>query len=585
MVLALPLIVLLITFLMLSELKARIGYTVALHLAALFVVAMVCHGELARDRPDPKHLTEYFLWMSVGGVLGGLFNGLVAPLVFNSLVEYPLAMVAACLLLPPFGQPDKESSWGRKADVAMAVLFLLIGLGLFAVRLPDKDVTFRPLGTPTWAWGLVAAALAVVPLARLALREREKPLERWLDLALPLALGVLVFGLYFGLTSDAMWPQVKGLATRFGMKPATLSAMLMYGLPAVLCYTLIERTLRFGLGLGALLLAAGMCSAMDDSPLFQRRSFFGVMKVEQGTERAGGRLLHFHRLVHGTTVHGKQFTDDDARHEPISYYYETGPVGHFCQAYNTDARRNMAVIGLGTGTMAAWARPGQRLTFYDIDPVVRDISYTRDDLFTFVEDARDSGVRIDLVLGDARLTMERKQLSDAEKYGLLVVDAFSSDAIPVHLLTQESVRMYLSKMTEDGLLVFHISNRYLRLEPVLANIVEAEGLAGILESDNDDDAPGKSTSTWVVIARKPEYLARLLPPDGWEAERELWTEKLLPVCAWPACGTALNSQALWALGILNHAEPPPWRKLRPEPKVGVWTDDYSNLLSVFEWKN
>jgi spermidine synthase len=583
MVLALPLIVLLITFLMLSELQAGITYTILLHLGALFVVAMVCHGELARDRPDPKHLTEFFLWMSVGGVLGGLFNALAAPLLFNSLVEYPLAMVAACLLLPAFGAAAKESSWGRTADVAMAALFVAVGVALFLVRLPDKDVTFKPLATPAWLWGLAAAALPAAALAFLALRAREKRVERWLDLALPLALAVLAFGLNFGITSDRLWPQVKGLALRVHMKPTTLSAMLIYGLPAVLCYTFIERSVRFGLGLGALLLALGMCSTMEYSPLFQQRSFFGVMKVEEGNERAGGRLLHFHRLVHGTTVHGKQFTDEDMRHEPISYYDETGPVGHFCQAYNTDARRNMAVIGLGTGTMAAWARPGQRLTFYDIDPVVRDISFTRDDLFSFVEDARDNGVQIDLVLGDARLTMERKQLSEAEKYGLLVVDAFSSDAIPIHLLTLESVRMYLSKMTEDGLLVFHISNRHLDLEPVLANIIEAEGLAGVVESDNDEDAPGKSTSTWVVIARKPEYLARLITTERWKEVQKRWKDTLLPACAWPAGGTGLTAQAMFTYGIIAQVQPPGWRPLQPDPKVGVWTDDYSNLLSVFRW--
>jgi hypothetical protein len=584
LVLALPLLVLLITFLMLSELKIQhVSYTIGLHLATLFGVAMVCHGELARDRPDPKHLTEFFLWMSVGGVVGGLFNGLVAPLAFNAVVEYPLAMVAACLLLPAFGLPDKESPWGRTADLIMAVLFALVGLVLFAVRLPDKDVTFRPLATPGWLWGLAAVSLAVVPLVRLALLERKKPLDRWLDLALPLALAVLVFGLYFGLTSAKLWPHVEDLAARFHVKATTVNAMLIYGLPAVLCYTFIERTLRFGLGLGALLLAAGMAATMDDSPLFQKRSFFGVMRVERGEERVPGGKLEFHRLVHGTTVHGKQFMDEEERRTPISYYHETGPLGHFCQAYNPDGRRNMAVIGLGTGTMASWTRRGQHLTFYDIDPVVRDISFDNKKYFTFVTDARDNGVTIDLVLGDARLTMERKQLSEAEKYGILVVDAFSSDAIPVHLLTQEALRMYLTKMTPDGLIVFHISNRHLRLEPVLANLVEAEGLAGVLEADDDEDYPGKSSSTWVVIARKPEYLSRLVTTDRWPLEQKRWGDALLAASAWPAGGTALTGQAMLMHRLMLGLSPPKWRALRREPRVGVWTDDYSNLLSVFEW--
>jgi spermidine synthase len=367
------------------------------------------------------------------------------------------------------------------------------------------------------------------------------------------------------------------------MRTGHLVPILTYGLAAVLCYTFIERPLRFGLGLGALLLAAGMCATMGSSLMFQKRSFFGVMKVERDVDNVAGTQLEYRRLVHGTTVHGKQYTSEDWRNVPISYYDETGPLGHVFTAYNRDARRNLAVIGLGTGTMAAWARPGQRLTFYDIDPVVRDISFDNDKYFSFVTDARNNGVQIDLVMGDARLTMERKQLSEAEKYGTLVVDAFSSDAIPIHLLTQEALRMYLGKMTEDGLIIFHISNRHLRLAPVLANLAQAEGLAGVIESDSNEDAPGKSSSTWVVLARKPEYLARLVTTDRWPAEKKLWEKSLLPVCAWPAGGSGLTGQAMLTYGVLGKLSPPEWEKLKPEPKVGVWTDDYSNLLSVFDW--
>ncbi len=584
MVLALPLLVLLVTFLMLSELKVpRITYAVAIHLVVLFAVAMVCHGELARDRPDPRHLTEYFLWMSVGGVVGGLFNSLVAPLAFNSLAEYPLAMLAACLLLPTAPRPEGGSPWARRADWSMAGLFVLLGVVLMLLRYRDHDVSLRALATPSWLWAPVALFAVAAGMVVRALRANALGEERWLDLALPLALGVLLAGLYFGLLSDTLWPHVKALAARLHTRTGQLTAILTYGLPAVLCYTFVERPLRFGLGLGVILVVSGACAAATEGPLFQKRSFFGVLRVEHETDQAEGREVRVHRLVHGTTVHGEQFMDDEEeRRRPISYYYETGPVGHFCTAYNTDARRNMAVIGLGTGTMAAWARPGQRLTFYDIDPVVRDISYTRSDFFSFVEDAREAGVKIDLVLGDARLTMERRQLAEADKYGLLVVDAFSSDAIPIHLLTQEALRMYLTKMTEDGLIIFHISNRHLRLEPVLANLVQADGLAGIIENDDRRDAPRKSTSTWVVVARKPEYLARLLPAGGWDNEKERCGAALLAACA-PAGGTALTGPAAFTVAALQAAESPPWRPLLPEPKVGVWTDDYSNLLSVLDW--
>jgi hypothetical protein len=141
--------------------------------------------------------------------------------------------------------------------------------------------------------------------------------------------------------------------------------------------------------------------------------------------------------------------------------------------------------------------------------------------------------------------------------------------------------MYLTKMREDGLIVFHISNRHLRLEPVLANLVEADGLAGVIEADDDEYAPGKSSSTWVVIARKPEYLSRLLPPAGWDQEKARCAAALA-ACAWPGGGLA-QGHAMFTASAFQAARPAGWRPLRREPKVGVWTDDYSNLLSVFDW--
>jgi hypothetical protein len=363
-------------------------------------------------------------------------------------------------------------------------------------------------------------------------------------------------------------------------------------------------------------------------------------------------LLEHHRLVHGTTLHGKQFRDPDLRRVPISYYHRTGPVGEIFRAYNNDPRRAFGVIGLGTGSMACYGLPGQRVTFYDIDPVVKRISFDTDQYFSFVTDAKALGVDVQLVMGDARLTLARQPLdSEEDKYGLLVVDAFSSDAIPVHLITLEAVEMIFTKMRQDGIVLYHISNRYLDLEPVLGHIAERLGLVGYHFADDDENYPGKNRSHWVALARKKEHLEKVLQPKA------PWTESpaelsLLGVVLSPDVGIGCpSSGSMFARGLCyalhrvadaeavkkeketgKPAFPSPWekvkttaerqadlesvraeiaaleakiggldekaaaelkgdlrslqnreKKLRRGVKVGVWTDDYSNLLRVFDW--
>ena len=194
--------------------------------------------------------------------------------------------------------------------------------------------------------------------------------------------------------------------------------------------------------------------------------------------------------------------------------------------------------------------------------------------------------------------MERQQLSDAEKYGIIVVDAFSSDAIPVHLITREAMNVYLDKMKEDGLLCFHISNRHLDLKPVLYNLMQDRGLAAIYQSDDlEDDSDStelmaKTSSTWVVLARKSEYLDQLRMLNSWEDRRNDLRFELLPLLLWPDNGSGLAAQAMWMRNFLGESiakRPATWHELEPTErwpdlaKVGVWTDDYSNLLSVFWW--
>jgi hypothetical protein len=521
----------------------NLPFAISLHLFALFVVAMVCHGELARDRPAAKNLTEFFLLMSLGGVLGGLFNALFAPMIFNDIIEYQLAMVAACLMVPA-RRAAKVHAWALYVDLALLTFCVVIGTTLIVVRVFDGSLKIGlPARIPLFSferwqyWLFRLVGIALLALAFLYVWGRERRLERVLDLALPLALGILAVGLVWALHPPALWDDFEDLAKDWEMDPNKLAALLAYGLPAFFCYTFVDRPLRFGLGVGAILAAGALCGYINDKIIYQTRSFFGVLMVEDdGT---------FCRLVHGTTLHGKQYIETDKRSIPLTYFSRTGPIGQVMEAYNQDGKRNIAIIGLGTGTLAAYAKEGQNMTFYEIDKAVRDIAFDTDKYFTYIKDARDRGAKMDFVLGDARLTMERKNLSPNEKYGILVVDAFSSDAIPIHLLTREALKVYLDKTTEDGILAFHISNRYLDLRPVLANLAEEEGLVAFFNRDPGIGEIGKAPSTWVVLARKKEHLEKLLAHKP--------------------------------------GEDPLWNPVETNPRVGVWTDDYSNLLSVFSW--
>lgn len=637
MVMVMPLLVLLLLFMMLSEIKpGGIELNIALHLLTLLIVSMVCHGELARDRPGPKQLTEFFLWMSFGGVVGGLFNALLAPIVFNSLLEYPLMLMVACLLLPPLGF-TRNSAWARRADLALGSIFLVLGVALLVIFAYDKGAQPKreSLKAVPWAW-VIVGGLGGLFLGGWASRQNfgappaeagaepspEEKTDQALDIVLPVCLMILTVGLIWGLPTDAISGRLKWLADKVNLKTGDLIRVLSYGLPCVLCYTFVERGLRFGLGVGGILLVAGVSSVIKDPPMYQDRSFFGVLKVQDlaydiptgrgdypadmynddpdSDDYTAPRMFRYRKLLHGTTLHGEQFLNDGVREVPLSYYHRTGPVGQVFRAYNDDPNRAFAVIGLGTGTMACYGLKGQRVDFYDIDPVVVKISYDTDEYFTFIADAVKRGVDLSLILGDARLTVARKEgnerprlrplgltkenkkaerqfgppLTDGDRYRLMVIDAFSSDAIPVHLITREAIEIYLSRLAEDGVLAIHISNRHLDLHPVLANIVQKirhEGtkageqmpqLCGYHMSDDDEEAAGKNRSHWVAIARSPRHMAKLtaVPDRKTRWERDPMQMALMGIMAWPApsqvtlMGNGLAAMARTAVDLTREEE-------------------------------
>jgi SAM-dependent methyltransferase len=266
--------------------------------------------------------------------------------------------------------------------------------------------------------------------------------------------------------------------------------------------------------------------------LLTERNFFGVLRV---TEDSKGQ---YHQLVHGNTLHGRQSLDPAREIEPLAYYHRSGPIGQVFEMFDArmgESPADVAVIGLGAGSLACYATPTQDWTYYEIDPAVERIA--RDtNCFTFLKLSR--AKNLDIILGDARLRL--KEAPD-HRYNLLVVDAFSSDSIPVHLATSGAFQLYLQKLADNGLLAFHISNRRLDLEPVMGNLAQNAGLATLYCLDLLGGPAGKEASEWVVMAHRPQELQALLS---------------------------------------DHR----WKPLPPRPGARVWTDDFSNIISVLKWR-
>jgi hypothetical protein len=564
-------------------------------LALLFVVALVCHGELARDRPGPGRLTEYFLWMSAGGVAGGLFNALVAPLVFSSLVEYPLGLTLACLLIPRADAAEddpKRIKRERRLDLVLPLALEALVCGLF------------------WLLRSISLNTRVHALAdRLELKAADA--HAVMKYVLPIVVcGVFALGrVRVGLGLGA------GLLG-IGLAASAPSEIVSFGLPAALCYAFARRPLRFGLGVGTVLLAGSLCYQLEYPPLYQGRSFFGVLRVSEGRTREGSLEYVDRRLANGTTMHGIQLLAPELRDRPMAYFDPSGPIGQVLRAFNNDAARKIGVLGLGAGTMACYAMPGQQLTFYEIDPVVRAISFDTDRYFTYVADARQRGARIDLIIGDGRLMLDRQEFrTEEDRYGILLIDAFSSYAIPVHLLTREALAVYLRQVRRDGLICFNINNRYLDLKPVLARLAEDAGLVGVSMLDDDIAPLGKWTCSCVILAREPPHVERLLAMNQERSQWQAAREHLLPLAAWPDPRCGVSSQAALLCRVLGermigrdnqwvrlktrreledelaalkaaeseHSNPADAAKrvaVEKALRVNVWTDDYSNLLGA-----
>lgn len=440
-----------------SEVNQPAAFVAGAHLLAFFLACMVAHGALADTRPPPARLTAFYLWMSTGGVVGGLAAALVAPAVLDRTAEYPLVVVLALAVRPaPTGAPALPPRLGEAA-------------GRRALAL---DLAF-------------AAAAGAVMLVCVRVVRARGPFD---------AIGSVI-----------------------------LAAPLFLALGAV------ERPRRYALAVGAFLLASATHEPYG-ATVARERNFFGALRVARDPT---GRFV---QLVHGTTVHGRQALGTKGPAVSTSYYHRTGPAGDVLARHAERPPAPVAVVGLGVGSLGAYARAGEDWTFYEINPAV--VRFAQDARhFTFLAELEARGARALHEVGDARLRLAAKP----DRYGLVVVDAFSSDAIPVHLVTEEAVRIYVERLLPGGLLAWHVSNDYLELEPMLAALAARVGLVCVVREDlfvpPDLADEGKFESKWAVMARATDDLG----------ER------------------------------LGHA---PWRPARVRDGVPAWTDDASSLLPL-----
>jgi hypothetical protein len=458
-VIAQPVVIVVLVAAWVLDISVDITVLIAIHLAAFFVTALVCHGELARRRPPARHLTAFYLWMSAGGMIGGIATGLIAPYAFNSIAEYPLLIILACLCRPGFEiprDPRAQAFW---------IILILIGIALAIFGLGRGRPPSLP-DYPPFNWLTDEQAFGAIVIALLA------------------------------------------VAVTFWRAPVRFAA-------AIALTFLVAQLYQY------------------DPTRQSFRSFFGVFKTYESPAGL------YRVLMHGTTIHGVERVRDDfgepitGRPVPLSYYHERSGIGRAVKSVRErkDAPIRMAVVGLGAGSSACLVEAREGLTFYEIDPlavrIARDPAY-----FHYLQRCAPAA---EIVLGDARLT-----LADAAdgQYDAIVVDAFSSDAIPIHLLTREAMAIYAKKLTPHGVVIVHVSNRHLELVSVVAGIAQANGLvARSLRADEEVGNDYMYATTTVAVARADADFGALAKAEDWEL-------------------------------------------VEPDPGQWVWTDDYSNIIGA-----
>ena len=454
----LPYAILLVVLLALLGAALPAGLDIVLNLAALFLIGVTCHGELAASRPQTRHLTQFYVLLSIGGALAGIFNAIVAPNVFRTIAEYPLTIVLACAILPTLGQTARSAK------------------------------------------------------------------EWFPDVALPVLLGIALV-LLFELTHRTT--------------QLALAMQIGFALAMIACFAFVGHRVRLAWGIAVLFLVASLLPSRLGYQPGVSRNFYPRLDAQRnffGTKLVVENALGWHELIHGGTIHGLQDIRPKQNTIPLTYYSYDGPLKSIFDAARAQRQHgtHVGVVGLGIGSIACYRRPGEAWSFIEIDPQVVAIARNTA-LFSYLSSCAPSA---NVIVGDGRLELTR---ISPGTFDLLVLDAYSSDQPPVHMLTREAFELYARDVRQNGLIAFHISNRYFDLAPVLGNLAFEAGWKAWIDNDlaltphrwNE----GQSASQWVVMARS-ERDARQI------------------------------------------ASAPQWHRLKANSNLRTWTDDYSSLLLI-----
>lgn len=585
--------------------------SVSLILCGFFFSALVCHLALAHSRPSADRLTEFYLLVSLGGVLGGAFAAFVAPLIFNNVYEFPLAMAAACLFRPRSGTDmPRLTDASVTAAVAMGVLAILL-----MFRNPTDAIVI--LGALGAAAAMIAAGWsdeskpAPLRYAFLGVAAAHAGIVIWIAFKLQTIFDHSIVGGEERLTMRSPWDMLllvssflvlcfavhatiqprrdeKSLAD-FALGAVVPSTVLLVMLSLTAAQMddprlLIVVALMFcGIALflnrgrppvlASVVLIAFVAIFLDDARgghiITQERSFFGVLRTrvlgdEASDEEGAGPVPPLRILLHGTTIHGAQLAAPGLTRQPLTYYNPRTALGESILAGLATAPgpAHMALIGLGAGSSACLTRPTDSLTIFEIDPAVVRLSARPGGDFTYVPECQPNA---QIRLGDARLQMAHEQ---NDQFDVIVVDAFSSDAIPAHLLTAEAIQLYLSKIKPTGIVVLHLSNRNLALVSESARVARDIHAPTLFRLSERFEQPyvsyyGGLAASVMIVARTPDVLARLqLPSHGWH-EYEAppgrgWTDDYinLPRALWEGLTGAEQCRLYTYLPQCGNAETP-----------------------------
>ena len=445
------------------EIAPNFRWEIALVSCAMFFGCMVCHGELARLKPDPAYLTEFYLMMSAGGALGGLFVSQAAPRLFQTYLEWP-GVVLACMgigaIVLVFTSWRTPKRWLRALVTCAAVAIAAVGAWRVASSGSDALKAMKtvfPFLNSSAGRGVLMALFTIVSVGAALVALRGK--ERWSRLVSASAAAAFA-------GTGVWWVALNAFST--------------------------------------------------ESRLETVRNFYGVISVEDSFDDEGNG---WRSLYHGSILHGTQYLSETYRSEPLSYYGHNSGVGVALLTLKDRPDARVGVVGMGTGTVAAYGMKGQVYRFYDINPDI--VRFARKH-FRYLQDMEERGGTVEVAMGDARVSLEREA---PQHFDAMLLDAFSGDSVPVHLLTREAFEIYRRHLKPDGIIAVHVSNRYLALAPVIDKVAASVGMKTtriLTELDGFDEA-----TDYVMVTNNEAFLAahQSEEPDSPEPQaKSLWTD-------------------------------------------------------------